>query len=83
MLQGSKPSIFVVDQVATSTSTSIMLLGYGPFVFIVDQITTSTSKLMLLGSRPFVVADQVVATFLCLVGFWAFNFVANKIAATS
>jgi hypothetical protein len=42
MLQGSKPLIFVVDQVAvvvdqvtTSTSTSIlMLLGYGPFFIL-------------------------------------------------
>jgi hypothetical protein len=86
MLLGSKPSIFVVDQVATSTSTSIlMLLGYGPSVFLVDQITTSTSTsiLMLLGSRPFVVVDQIVATFLCHVGFWAFYFVVDQIASTS
>jgi hypothetical protein len=88
MLLGSRPSIFVVDQVATSTSTSIlMLLGYGPFVFLIDQITTSTSTstsiLMMLGSRPFVVVDQVVATFLCHVGFWGFYFIVDQIAATS
>jgi hypothetical protein len=62
-----------------------MLLGSRPFVFVVDQIapSTSTSILMLLGFRPFFVVDQVVATNLCLISFWAFNFVANQAATTS
>ncbi len=54
MLLSFGPSIFVVDQVATLTSTSIlMLMGFGAFVFAADQITTSISILMLLGSWPF------------------------------
>jgi hypothetical protein len=77
MLLGSRPFVFVVDQLATSTS--LMLLGSRPFVFFFHQIaaSTSTSILMLLGPGPFFVVDQIVATFLCLVGFWAFYFVAN------
>ncbi len=54
MLLGSRPFVFVIDQIVASTSTSIlMLLGSTPFVFIVDQITTSISILILLGSGFF------------------------------
>jgi hypothetical protein len=31
----------------------------------------------------FVVDDQVAATFLCPLGFWAFYFVVDQIVATS
>ncbi len=78
MVQHFGPSIFVVDQVAASTSTSIsMLLGFGPFVFVVDQITTSTSILMLLGFGPFVFyVDQITTStstsILMLLGFGPF-----------
>jgi len=54
MLLRFGPSIFVVDQVATLTSTSILkLMGFGPFVFPANQIMTSISILMLLGSWAF------------------------------
>jgi hypothetical protein len=77
MLLSSRPFVFIVDQLATSTS--LMLLGSRPFVFVFDQIvaSTSTSILMLLGSGPLSVVDQIVATFLCPISFWAFYFVAN------
>jgi hypothetical protein len=83
MLLSSRPFVFVVDQLATSTS--LMLLGFRPFVFVANQIvaSTSTSILMLLGSRSFFVVDQVVATFLCPIGFWAFYFVANQTTTAS
>jgi hypothetical protein len=56
MLLGFGPFVFVSDQVAISTSTSIlMLLGFGPSIFVADQIVASTSMsiLMLRGSRLF------------------------------
>jgi hypothetical protein len=86
MLLGFGPFVFVIDQVAISTSTSIlMLLGSGPSIFVTNQIVASTSMsiLMLLGSRPFFyVVDEVVATFLCPMGFLAFYFVANQATTT-
>jgi hypothetical protein len=38
---------------------------------------------MMLVSKPFVVANQVKASVLCFVGFWAFYFVIDQIVATS
>jgi hypothetical protein len=39
MLLGFGPFVFIVDQIATSTSISIlMLLSSGPFFFVFDQV---------------------------------------------
>jgi hypothetical protein len=75
----SKPSIFVVDQVA------IDVARFWVFFLIVDQIVASKSTnsiLMLLGFGPFVfVVDQITpsTSILMLLGFWAFLLLLIKL----
>jgi len=61
MLLGSGPFAFVVEQITTSTSTSIlMLLGFGPFV-VVDQVATTFLCPMAFWAFYYVI-DEVATT---------------------